>query len=121
MGRRIFIWEFYLKEARQQWAMGLEWLQTQQSSEPLRGARQKSNSLKGFEMEYEQFIKENSMEYRGYTIGPGTVRKEGEVIIMFYAPLDACKEEIFKVGKAAVDDLLAKDGNASTTATRRPA
>lgn len=55
---------------------------------------------------FEEWKKENSMEYKGYTIAHGSIEKNGEAVCVFYHPLGALKEDVFKTGVEYIDALL---------------
>lgn len=59
-------------------------------------------------MTFEEFTRKNSCEYKGYSIGLGTISKNGECHWMFFHGLDEPKESAFAAGKAIIDEHEAK-------------
>lgn len=55
-------------------------------------------------MTFEEFQKQNSCQYKGYTIGLGTITKNGEFRWMFVHLLGDSKELAFETGKSIIDE-----------------
>lgn len=59
-------------------------------------------------MTHAQWLKKNSTEYKGFVIYPGSVCKNGEIEVIFYAPINASADDIIAEGKRIIDDLIRK-------------
>lgn len=55
---------------------------------------------------FDEWQRENTLEYRGYFIGPGAIYRDGEAVIVTADRLGADREEVFASGQAIIDQLL---------------
>ena len=44
-------------------------------------------------MRYERWVRENTSRYKGFEIRAGTIYKDGEAMVLFFAPLAATKKD----------------------------
>lgn len=58
---------------------------------------------------YEKWLRENTINYRGYKIGPGSISKNGEALMLWHTRLDEPKETSWEQGKKIVDEMIAKE------------
>ena len=57
-----------------------------------------------------KYVSEFTQKYRGYTIKPGSVWKDGDAVAAFYSPLEAKPEEMHAAGRKIVDELIEREG-----------
>ena len=61
-------------------------------------------------MDYDEWLKANSMDYRGYVIRPGSVWKDGRVSFLFVTKLgDGLTVHAIDVAKRLIDEEIEKE------------
>lgn len=58
---------------------------------------------------YEKWQRENTINYRGYKIGRGSISRNGEALMLWHCRLDEPKESSWEQGRKMVDEMIAKE------------
>lgn len=59
-------------------------------------------------MSYERWVRENTSKYKGFEIRAGTIYKDGEAMVLFFAPFAATKQEVKRLAIPIIDRYIEK-------------
>jgi len=58
---------------------------------------------------YEKWLRDNTLDYRGYQITPGGIRRDGDCVVLTCHPLQTPRNVIFEDGKRIIDKRIEKE------------
>lgn len=73
------------------------------------GQLENANQSKEEQMTFADWQQKYTCDYKGYTIQPGSILKDGEPVTLFYCGLVDSPEQIIENGKAIIDGMT--EGN----------